>query len=290
MLLIFQEIYRKRKAGAAAERLGLSQPAVSHALARLRDVLGDPLFERRSEGLRPTPVADEIAPKVDRLLSLANEIAGERATFDPQTTRRCFQVSANDFGGTLLTPLLTAALAAKAPSARLAVGFAGGPQAAYRALRNGDLDVAIGRFPDRPEDCVARRLFDDDFQIIARKQHPAIGHSIDLSLYLELRHLVVSYAGDLRGTVDEVLERMGERRAVVASSPMFLGTFAVVAASDLVATMPRRLVRRYAKSFGLNAFDLPFPMERFVIDMLTHPRSEGDPGADWLLNEIALLV
>lgn len=290
LLLIFQEVYRRRRANAAAERLGLSQPAISHALARLRDALGDPLFERHPDGLRPTPAAVGLAPKIDLLLSLATEIAGQRQEFDPGTSNRCFKISANDFGGTLLTVPLIAALAAKAPSARLAIGFAGGPQAAYRALRNGDLDIAIGRFPDRPEDCVAEQLFIDDFQIIARKGHPAIGHSIDLDLYLGLRHLVVSFAGDLRGTVDDVLERMGHKRTVVASSPTFLGTFAAVAESDLVATMPRRLVRRYAGTFGLNVYEPPFAMDGFTIDLLTARKISADPGIDWLLEEITLLL
>lgn len=253
-------------------------------------MLGDPLFERRPDGLRPTPAAIEIAPKIDRLLALAGEIAGGARDFDPATTTRCFRVSANDFGGTELTPALTASLAAKAPAARLAVSFAGAPQAACRALLAGELDIAIGRFPDHPDDCIARRLFDDDFQVIARSGHPAIRGAVDLETYLGLGHLVVSYRGDLTGMVDGVLERMGLRRTVVAASPMFLGTFAVVAGSDLVATMPRRLVRRYAAPFGLEAFELPFAMAPFGIDTLTARRPHVDPGIDWLMGEIMAIA
>ncbi|MBP1851199.1 LysR family transcriptional regulator [Rhizobium halophytocola] len=289
LLLVFHEVYRSGRAVSAAERLGLSQPAISHALARLRDALGDPLFERRPDGLRPTRYASSIAPRINALLAMATDLVGGDQAFDPLTTTRIFRVSANDFAGPLLTVPLLAVFARKAPHARLAVSFAGNAEAAYRALSADSIDIAIGLFPDKPANCVAERLFDDDFMIVARAGNPAIGDAVDLDLYLQLDHLIVSYAGDLKGTVDAVLERMDVERSVIASTPMFLGAFAAIGASDMVGTMPRRLALRYADSFGLKTYELPFRMETFPIDILRYDQVRPDPGIDWLMAEIRAL-
>ena len=159
LLLVFQQVYRSRRSTAAAERLGLSQPAVSHALGRLRDLFEDPLFLRKPAGLQPTARAVELAPKVDALLAQAADIVDGPREFDAQSTGRRFRISANDFAGTLITAPLVSRFAREAPQARLSLSFAGGPAQAFRMLREGDLDIAIGRFPSVPEDCRVERLF-----------------------------------------------------------------------------------------------------------------------------------
>lgn len=286
LLLIFQEVYRSRRSTAAAERLGLSQPAVSHAVGRLRDLFDDPLFLRKPAGLQPTPRATELAPKVDSLLAQAAEIVDGPREFDAESARRHFKVSANDFAGTLIMVPLLSALADEAPRARLSLSFAGGPAQAFRKLREGDLDIAIGRFPSVPEDCHVQRLFEETYQVVARSRHPGLRSGLTLDAYLSLDHLIVSFAGDLVGTIDEILARGGRSRHVVASSPMFLGAFAAAAASDLIVTAPQRLARRFARAFGLRVFELPFAAEPFLIDMVRSRPSVGDPGVDWLAEKI----
>jgi DNA-binding transcriptional LysR family regulator len=290
LLLIFQEVYRSRRSTAAAARLGLSQPAVSHALGRLRQILGDRLFVRHPSGLQPTPRAIELAPRVDAILGLAGEALNGPTKFDPLGSRRLFRVSANDFVGTLLTQPLISLFARAAPSAGLALSFAGGPALAFKKLRENDLDVAIGRFPEVPDDCRTARLFEETYLVVARPDHPQLRDGLALDAYLSLGHVIVSFAGDLVGTIDECLARRGMRRRVVASSPMFLTGFATAAKSDLLVTAPRRLVQRYAANFGLQAFELPFAADTFFMDIVRSQYSASDPAIDWLVENVAGLL
>jgi DNA-binding transcriptional LysR family regulator len=290
LLLVFQEVYRSRRSTAAAARLGLSQPAISHSLGRLRHVLEDRLFVRGPNGLRPTSRAAELAPKVDAILRLAGEALDGPATFDPLASGRLFRVSVNDFVGTLLTEPLVSLFAQAAPSAGLALSFAGGPALAFKKLRENDLDLAIGRFPEVPGDCRRERLFEETYLAVARPGHPQLGQGLEFGLYLDLGHLIVSFAGDLVGTIDEYLARKGLSRRVVASSPMFLTAFAAAAKSDLLVTAPRRLVERYAKNFGLQVFELPFTPEPFFMDLVRSQYSICDPAIDWLAQNITRLL
>jgi DNA-binding transcriptional LysR family regulator len=290
LLLIFQEVYRSRRSIAAAERLGLSQPAISHALGRLRRILGDRLFVRQPSGLRPTPLATILAPKVDTILSLAGEALHGPTQFDPLSSRRVFRVSANDFVGTLLAEPLISLFAHAAPSAGLAISFAGGPGLAFKKLRENDLDVAIGRFPEVPDDCRTARLFDETYLVLARANHPGLRKGLDLNSYLRLGHLIVSFAGDLVGTIDEHLARKGLSRRVVASTPMFLTAFAAAAKSDLLVTAPKRLVQRYARNFKLQVFELPFAPDAFFMDIVRSQYSISDPAIDWLVENIVGLL
>ena len=290
LLLIFQEVYRSRRSTAAAKRLGLSQPAISHALGRLRQILDDPLFVRRPAGLQPTPRAIELAPKVDEILNLAGDALSGPAKFDPVASHRLFRVSANDFVGSLLTEPLISFFAGAAPSARLAVSFAGGPSQAFRKLRENELDLAIGRFPDVPDDCKAIRLFEEDYLVVARADHPVLQQGLDIGAYTSLGHLIVSFSGDLVGTVDEYLSRNGLSRRVVASSPMFLSAFAAAASSDLLVTAPRRLVERFGKNFGLRSWPLPFASDILFIDGVRSQYSISDPAIDWLVENIITLL
>jgi DNA-binding transcriptional LysR family regulator len=286
LFIIFQEVYRRGHSSAAADRLHLSQPAISQALKRLEELLEEPLFVRSPNGMRPTSRAMEIAPKVDAVLALASETVVSPLRFDPATSDRLFRVSANDFAASLLAAPLVSRLAWNAPEARLSLGFAGGPAQAFRLLTTGDLDLAIGRFPDLPKECVATQLFEEDYQVVARTGHPLTGLNMDLDTYLRCSHIIVSFAGDLTGTIDADLERIGHARRVVAASPMFLSAFAAVAASDLLATAPRRLVARFAAAFGLVAYEPPFAASRFRIDLIRARTSLRDRALDWLAEEI----
>jgi DNA-binding transcriptional LysR family regulator len=290
LLLVFQELFRRRRATAAAQRLGLTQPAISHALGRLRALTGDPLFVRRPEGMAPTAHAVELAPKVDAILALAGEAFDEAGTFQPSDSRRLFRISANDFAGSLLATPLIERVAAAAPLARLSISFAGGPAAAYRALRNGDLDVALGRFLDVPADCQATRLFDEDYLVVARADHPKIQGGLDLETYVALDHLVVSFAGDLTGSIDQELAARGVSRRVCAALPLFLGAFAAVAGSDFVATAPRRLALRFAAQFGLRTFEPAVPLPPFAVDLLQSRNSVADAGTAWLIEQIRAVL
>jgi DNA-binding transcriptional LysR family regulator len=290
LLLIFREIFRSGRSAAAAQKLGLSAPAISHALRRLRQTVGDPLFVRSATGLQPTSRAIELAPKVDAILAWAGEALHGPTAFDPRASRRLFKVSANDFVGSLLTEPLISSLARAAPDARLALSFAGGPSQAFKKLRENDLDLAIGRFQQVPDDCVAQRLFEDNYLVVARADHPQLRHGLSLDAYLAAGHLIVSFAGDLVGTIDEFLSRKGLSRRVVASSPMFLSAFSAAAGSDLLVTAPQRLVKRFAENFDLQVLELPFTPETLLMDVVRSRYSLPDPAINWLIENIVLAL
>jgi DNA-binding transcriptional LysR family regulator len=290
LLLVFQEIYRHGNLSAAADRLRLSQPAVSQALKRLEELLEEPLFIRSPAGTRPTSRAIEMAPKVDALLALASETVMSRLRFDPAASNRLFRVHAADFAASLLTAPLVRRFAIHAPAAKLSLGFAGVPSQAFHLLRNGGLDLAVGRFPGLPKDCIASRLFEEDYQVVARVGHPLTGGGLDLDTYLRCQHIIVSFAGDLIGTIDGDLASLGHTRHVVVASPMFLSAFAAVSTSDLIATSPRRLAARFAGVFGLAAYELPFPASPFHIDLIRARSSLKDRALDWLAEEIQMVL
>lgn len=282
LLVIFDEVLRRERTTAVAERLGLSQSAISHALARLREIFGDPLFLRRPDGLTPTRRALELAPKIRELMRLTRDIVGKASAFDPATSSRVFRLAANDLVTTLLGAPLLARLEMDAPGSRLTTRFAVGAKA-LDALRKDEIDLAIGRFYEINEPFVSAVLWQEDFSVVARRDHPAIEASLDLETYIRLDHLLVSFTGRLTGVVDEALAVRGLRRRVRSSVPMFLTAFSAVAGSDLVATVPARLATRFASEFGLRVFAPPLVIEGFPVSMVWHGASQVDLGLDWLI-------
>ncbi len=284
LLLVLHALLRHGRSAAVAAELGLSPPAISHALARLRDLFGDPLFLRRPTGLAPTARALALAPAVEGLIALGNLLLGA-PEFEPATAARTFRVAANDFAGTLLMPPLLRVLAAEAPQARLSVRYTIG-RAALQALRTAELDLAIGRFATLPEGFHAMPLFEEGYLVVARRGHKALAAGLDLENYLQLNHLVVSFSGDMIGTVDEALRRAGKRRRVVAASPMFLQGLAAIAESELIATIPMRLALGYAGRFGLECHPVPLAVDPFRIEAVRAEGAAGDAGLAWLMERL----
>lgn len=285
LLLVFRELMRQRRATVAAARLGLSQSGVSHALARLRDVFGDPLFLRRPHGLEPTRRALELAPRIEALIALAQDAVGGESRFDPSRSTRQFHIGGAEF----LIPLIAAPLLRKmereAPNASVVFRFTIG-EAALGSLQRGEIDLALGQFPTVPETVRREHLFTDDYAVVARKGHPALRGELDAKLFGSLGHVMVSPSGDTTGLVDPSLAAMGVRRRVVAVVPRFLTAFAVVAATDAVLFAPRPLAMRYASGFGLEIRPAPFlglPLEVSALRRLDTP---GDPGGAWLLERV----
>ncbi len=288
LLLVFRELVRHRRTTVAAKRLGLSQSAVSHALARLRSIFGEVLFLRRTDGLQPTRRALELAPKVDALVALATDAVGGERVFDPTRSTRTFRIVANDFLSSMLAPPLAVELARDAPHIRFATRFAVG-QAALELLRTDTADVALGRFLSLSEEHHAVPLAEETYLVAARARHPMLRKRLTLETYLALDHVLVSFRGDLQGTVDQELARRGMARRVVASVPTFLTALAMVAEGELIATVPARLAQRYAPSFGLRLLPPPLAIDSFRTQAVRHTRTQGDAGLDWLIERLTKL-
>ena len=289
LLLLFRELMHHRRTTVVAERLGMSQSAVSHALARLREIFGDQLFLRRSDGLRPTHRALELLPKVEALINLAYATINAFETFDPATSDRRFRLAGNDLVCTLLGGPLINLLAKSAPHTRVTFRSAVG-RAALRALASGDIDIALGFFPTLPSDYAVTHLFDETFVVVGRRGHPRLRRGLNLDTYRKLDHVLVSFVGGLTGFADMALKTHNLSRRVVASLPMFLATFAAVAKGDVLATVPAHLAAAYAKPFGLKVYKPPMRLRSFSVVAVRHARSHGDHGLDWITGRIGALV
>lgn len=285
LLLVFRDLVRTKRTTEVAARLNLSQSAISHALSRLRDILKDPLFTRRRDGLEPTGRALELLPKVEAMIALAHELAGGAAQFDPATTTRTFQIAGHDMAIALLTAPLMRRVRAEAPMARIAQRSVVGARA-LELLERGEIDLAIGTFAALPRGFLSERVLRQKFKVVARKGHPGARHGLNMKRYLAMDHVLVSFRAGFVGRVDEVLQQRGLQRRVIASVPMFLAALAIVANSDLIATLPEAIVDQYAVRFGLSVYRCPIDVEPFEILAIRHRRSEADPGVQWLIRLI----
>lgn len=294
LLLIFRELLTRRRASDVALHLGLSPSAVSHALGRLRDLFGDPLFVRRSHGLEPTQRALELAPRLDELLGLIAATVSSQTIFDPARSRRRFRIVCPEDIPTLIGERLVAAFRREAPHATFSIRWAV-LERALRAVRRGEADVALGVFTSIPAGFSARPLYEDDYCVIAREGHPQVKGSVDLAAYARVGHLFV-------GTPDGALadDAPMDRAAMTETYGAIPGpdlvrthgyvtlwetAMLVVSESDVLADCPRRLASRYARKLGLQVLEPPFPAFRFTVQAVR--RAEGvDPGIDWLLAKL----
>ncbi|MEO8410286.1 MAG: LysR substrate-binding domain-containing protein [Propionivibrio sp.] len=285
LLLVFREMLLRRKTTAVAEKLALSQSAISHALARLRDIFHDQLFERRANGLQPTEVALRLGETIEAILVLATDALNGSTSFDPRQTRRVFRIAANDYVASLLVPALRQRLADEAPDARLSIRFAVGAEA-QQALRRDEIDLAVGRFVSLGDDVRATYLGTEKYLVARRTSAQATAEPLDLATYLALNHVLVSFRGDFRGTVDTALARIGAERRVTLSVPMFLTAFTLAQNSALAVTAPARLTRAFAHTFGLSVSPPPFAIEPFDVAIAGLARKADEPGLHWLTKQI----
>ncbi|MBC5767043.1 LysR family transcriptional regulator [Ramlibacter albus] len=286
LLLVFQQLLVHRRTTVVAERLGLSQSAVSHALARLREVFGEPLFLRRSDGLRPTQAALLLGPRIDSLLALAAETVDAGGRFEPGRSQRLFRIATNDYVAAILGPLLQSAFQREAPHANFSVRFATGTEALDMLDADG-ADLVVGRFDAVRPGVDATVLSRDVYHAVVRRHHPQLKRGdLTMDKYLALPHLLVSFHGEPYGPVDQALARLGHRRTIMGSVPMFLSALSIVGQGDLIATVPRPLAERYAATFGLRHMPLPFEMDLSTMLLVRHGRSSRDAGLDWLTEVI----
>lgn len=283
-LAVLASLLRTRKATETAAELGMTQSTVSHALARLRETIGDELFVRRSHGLEPTPRARDLGPLLDSLFGMARRIV-ETPDFRPEEATGVVRIGAADYHCALTGPPLMARFAAEAPNLRLSFR----PlirRAALDALAAGEIDVAVGRFWRLPGSLVSVPLFPERYSVVARRGHPDIGDTLSLAAYLAARHVVVSLDGDLSGIVDVMLEKQGLSRTVAAAVPYFLAALSTAAATDCVVTLPSRIATAYADTFGLIVRDPPIELPAFQVSAVVPASAARGGQTAWLLDAL----
>lgn len=302
LLVTFDALLRERSVTRAASRIGITQSAMSHALRRLRTLLGDPVLVRGPGGMLPTPRAEALEVPVRRGLDCLGRALRTPAEFDPKRARRAFRLATPDLFDMVAMPRLMQVLAAAAPQIDIIAMPL--PLSGLRArLETGDLDLAVAaRVPGDPEadegeeGLLQRVLLRDQFVCMLRKGHPALGgrakgprkrnasaKGLSLEGYAALSHVVVSPTGRGGSPIDVALSKRKLTRRVAARVPSFGTALALAAETDLVLTAPSALAAvRHGSSAFLTTCPLPLPLPRHAVRMVWHARFGEDPGHRWM--------
>jgi DNA-binding transcriptional LysR family regulator len=284
LLLVFDALMKERNVTRAAGAVGLSQPALSNALARLRGQLGDRLFVRGPRAMLPTPRALALAPAIGAALDHLRA-ALDRPAFDPATARAAFQVAATDEIELALVPALVRRLAALAPGVTLRCHRLDGifllPQ---QELQSGAYDLAIGAFA-RPAPVETgfffHELYRARYECLARAGHPGVRGRFDLARFCALAHVATFYRGE-PGFIDRVLAERGRKRRVALAVPHWLSVPFVVARSDLIATVPAAVAAALAPPLRLRRLRCPVPLPPVHVSVAWHARTHDSPAHRWL--------
>lgn len=294
LLRVFDAVMAEGSLTRAASTLAMTQPAVSHALRRLREAVDEELFVRWSHGVRPTPRAEVLWPQVRQALAQLRQVLAP-GDFDPQRDAVQLRLAMADATAAVLAPELVAQI----ESERLQVNLRLLPLTTRdprRLLEGGDADLAVGYFPELVTTIVAQgleshlhqaRLYDTRYVCVMRKGHPLAQQTLSLDAYTQANHLLVSFSGRPRGYVDQALAALGRQRRVLLAVNQFFAAGRVVARSDLLTVLPEGFVEATGYSHELVTRELPLALEPVHVDMIWHLRHEADPPHRWLREAVA---
>ncbi len=286
LLSVFQEVYRERQISAAARRLGLTQSAVSNALARLRRIFADELFVRTASGMQPTPLAGQMAEPIGQALAQVALALNQRSRFDPATSVRRFTLAMTDVGEVYFMPALIERCRALAPAVQLSSVRAGAVNLKAE-LEGGRVDLAIGPFEDVSEALYQRLLFRQPYVTMFRKGHPLGRGPLTRERFVEADHLLVDAAESPYDRINLLLARAGIGGATRYRVPHFTAVPYIVGASELVVTVPQKLAERAAAPFGLEWIVPPLELPELHTHVFWHRRYNQDPGNQWLRGLVA---
>ena len=289
LLLVFDAVSRSRSVTAAADQLALSQPAVSHALKRLRDIVGDPLFVRSRAGLVATRRAEEMILPVRRLIEGARDLL-VNGEFDPATTTQTYRVGASDYSMLTIVPKLVEFLRSRAPESNLEVRSIDG--GTLSDLENGEIDIAFWGHKIPDQSLMRQTLFREKFIGLICRNHPlakkARQKKITIKDYLAFPHIRVSFGSPQQSPVDEALAKRGLKRKVAVATPNFASNVASLPGSDLILSIPRRLLGQ-AEASHYVTFTLPLTVPAYPYSVIWHRRTENDRSLQWLREGLRLM-
>ncbi|RXZ38210.1 LysR family transcriptional regulator [Oxalobacteraceae bacterium CAVE-383] len=286
-LAVFDELYKTNSVSRAAERLGLAQATASIALNKLRLHFGDKLFTRTSKGMMPTPRADALYPELRDIIERLEAARGFRAEFVPAQSNREFHISITDISEIVLLPILLNRLQKVAPGIRLEIEKTADDSAIR--LASGEVDLAVGFMPHLEAGFHQQILFTQNFVCLAARSHPRIANKLSRAAFLNEGHIVVRTSGTGHWIVDKVFEQQGMQRKVVLRLPSFLGVAHIVAETELLVTVPRKLGEKLVSQEEIKLLAPPVPLPSFSVKQHWHERFHADAGNIWLRRTIAEL-
>ncbi len=289
LLLVFHHLLLLKRVSAVAGVLGMSQPAVSSALGRLRAALADELFIRTQAGMAPTPYALQLAEPVAMALDGLQQALNVRGTFDPLTSQRKFSIAMTDVGEQYFLPVLIDALSRSAPDVCLQIHSVA--QAMLKEdMANGRIDLAMGLLPQLQAGFFQQALFRQTYICLMRQRHPlAKTNDISLKAFFEAEHVRVLAHGTGHGRVDMALEKQKYSRKVRLTVPHYVALGDVLQHANLIAVVPERFAARIMKPYNLVTREVPIQVEGSAIHQFWHGRLHRDPGHQWLRQFICQL-
>ncbi|MDP9898672.1 LysR family transcriptional regulator [Variovorax ginsengisoli] len=281
LLVVFNQLLKERKVSKVAENLGLGQPAVSNALARLRKLFGDELFLRTSSGMQPTPFADQLAESIGYALGMIHGAVNARSSFDPATSKRSFTIGMTDIGEIYFLPQLMQRIQVVAPA--VSISTVRNTAVNLRdAMEAGQVDLAIGLLPQLKAGFFQRRLFAQRYVCLFRAGHALDKKRITQADFYAAEHVAVVSAGTGHGQVDEILDNASPQRRVKLKVPHFVAIGHILQRTELIATVPERLAERMAQPFGLRHVLHPVKLPQIAINLFWHAKYQKDPASQWL--------
>ena len=287
LLLALDALLEHESVSTAADQLGISQPAMSAQLKRLRHLFNDPLLTPSGRRLVATSRALSLQDDLRRHLQNLDALVRENSAFDPATTRKTFRFVGTDFVHAILADRLEEQVCSLAPGARLAF-LPFDPKSLWASLEDDKVDIALAAGMNLP-DAQSRLAFTEDFCVIMRAGHPLSRQELTLEAFCTARHILISpEGGGFVGAADKALARVGARRAVTVSLPSFLLAPAMVARSDALCLVPQRLAASYEAS--IVSRPPPLAVSGFDVTMLWHPRRQNDPAHVWFRGIVSELT
>jgi len=291
LLRVLDALLREHSTVRAGDRLGLSQPAVSAALGRLRHALDDPLFVRQGQGMVPTSFALSLETRLRATLQELEVLLRGPDAFDPGAAQFDFRISGTDFFSTMLMPALISRIEKRAPRVRLQLVDLV-PDSYVETLDRYEVDLGLIPLQEFPAWLDHERLFQARFVVIARTGHPRLhgvspGDTMPLDLFCALDHALCSPEGKFQGLGDVALAGQGLSRRVAITVPVFNGVFNIVTNSDLIALVPSVLARHLQPQGGFTLYEAPIPLPSPHLCMIWHRRMTVDPSHQWMRAQVA---
>jgi len=287
LFVVMNELLAEENVGRAARRVGLSASAMSHALARLRELFGDPILVRSGQKMVATARAREVAPRLREGLALVAQALARPVAFEPSKERRPLRVAAVDFAQNDVVLRLIACLQREAPLVDVAVfPFA---SSVLKDFASGDLDIGLAA-SRRFKGLMTRALAQEPFSCVARRGHPALRAKLTAKRFASLEHVMISPRGPVQGAADQALKRLGYKRRVSLVVPTFLAAALAVVQSDRVLTCATSSARQAAKWLELEVFAPPLKLAPFGLGMFWHERTDADPFLAFVRERLATLA
>jgi len=288
LLRVFDAIASAGSVTVAGANIGLSQPAMSNALARLRELFGDPLFVRTPRGMRPTPFAQQLAQPVREALRLIQGALQQHTGFDPMSSGNTFRFSMTDIGEMVFLPGLLERVKRDAPGVKIEV-LRLPLKDVHAALEAGDIDLAVGFLPGLTTGVLQQPLFREHYVCMMRADHPLAGAKISAKQFREAAHVLVSYTGTGHQVIEETFVKEGLTGRIAARVPDFLVVPMILDRTDLIVTVPSRVAAVFARLGNIKVLKLPVDMPSFEVRLHWHRRFHQDPANRWLREAMAEL-